>query len=184
MIVYLLLAIVCLIIVYEFCANYEKFQSPSQIGLIGNSRDGVISLFWHRPHANYENIYQYLLYIKEVDKDVRLLHQKATDAVFYKKSLLNMNPDIEYHIQVVAVSSDGISQKSNTVILKAKNKDAPATPIPIPPLVRRITCNPDETYQISQSCHNPQYPNIDIDMTDHDALFAEMNRSNSHTFNL
>ena len=61
MIVYLLLAIVCLIIVYEFCANYEKFQSPSQIGLIGNSRDGVISLFWHRPHANYENIYQYLL---------------------------------------------------------------------------------------------------------------------------
>ena len=184
MIVYLLLAIILLIIVYEFCSNYEKFQSPSKINLIGNSKDGIISLFWHRPESNYDNIYQYLLYVNEEGKDARLLNQKATDAVFYKKSLLKVNPEIDYHIQVVAVSTDGISQKSNIIVLKAKNKDTPATPVPIPPLVRKITCNPDETYQISQSCHNPQYPNIDIDMDGHEDLFMEMNESNSHTFNL
>jgi hypothetical protein len=181
----ILVIIIVLIITYEFLNTYEKFQAPSQIKLQGSSSNGKIMLFWHRPETNYENIYQYLIYIKEDGKDPRILSQKATGDLFYKKTLLKINKNIEYDIQVVAVSSDGVGDKSNNLILQGKNKNANPSPTPVPPLVKKITCNPDGTYKMSQSCHNPQYPNIDIDFDDHETTMNEMNRvNNSNTFNL
>jgi|SaaInlStandDraft_6_1057023.scaffolds.fasta_scaffold159228_2 hypothetical protein len=181
----ILIILIVLIIAYEFLFTYEKFQVPSPIKLQGNSKNGVINLFWHRPETNYENIYQYLIYIKEDGKDPRMLNHKASDDLFYKKTLLKIDKTVEYIIQVIAVSSDGISEKSNEIILQAKNKNTNPSPTPVPPLVNKITCNPDGTYKISQSCYNPRYPNIDIDLTNHDETMNEMTQiNNSHTFNL
>ena len=170
------------IIIYEIAINYEKFQEellpppkpPSKLKIIGNSTETAITLYWHKPTENYEKIYSYLIYTYEPNKDVNLKTIPASTSNYYEKTFYNMDPKLEYKFKVRAVSTDGLSDDSNIVILKPadKNKKSPSV---LPPLSRKINCFPDGTYKIGSKCEKSVYPSTYFNDVGHDNLLDKLN---------
>ena len=179
MFLYLIVFILVLIVIFEFLKTMnEHFNSedkPSSVKLLGVAQKGQVNLFWHIPTINYENIYTYLIYIKEDGRDVKLISEKSiSNKQFYKKNIISLNPLKKYKFKVVAVSSDGLSNSSNIIELQPKDKNV-NIPRPIPLKIERITCNPDGTYTSGLNCLNPIYPNAVFDDSNHSELLTELN---------
>ena len=89
MIILLLVFIILLVILYEFGKNFEFFENekPSPIKLAATSTETIIKLYWHKPSINTENMYSYLIYMKEPNKDINLTTMKYEgDKLFYEKT--------------------------------------------------------------------------------------------------
>ena len=91
-IVIILILLVLICIFFEFYNTQESFEIPSNIYLSANSENKKITLYWSRPNTNYEDIYLYLVYVKEPNKSVRIITQKAGNEHFYKKTFLKLDP--------------------------------------------------------------------------------------------
>jgi len=179
-----------LIILYECIKFNEKFQSqaslkPSPIKLSGNSKNGIVTLFWSEPKNNKDNIIEYIVYVQKTgDKDKRIISQKRGDVPFYKKKFLDLQKNKEYIFNVVAVTKNNISDKSNDIKLKTEILDT-YSKIPSSKLTKKISCNPDGTYEISQSCKNNVYPNIDnIDNLENIKISQYLNNNKTEIFRL
>ena len=179
-----------LIILYECIKFNEKFQTqtslkPSPIKLSGNTKNGIISIFWSQPKINNDNIIEYIVYVqKKGDKDKRIISQKKGDSPFYKKKFLDLEKNIEYTFNVVSVTQTTISDKSNDIKLKTDISNIYSR-VPLSKLTKKISCNPDGTYESSQSCKNNIYPNIeDINEIENKELLQYLHNNNNQIFRL
>lgn len=187
MIILLLIFIILLIILYEFAKNFEYFNNeppkPSPIKLTGTSMETIIKLYWHKPSKHNENVYSYLIYMKEPQKDINLTTMKyESNKLFYEKTFYGLDPSKVYKFKVRAVSSDGISEDSNEVILRPSDKNKKIQRI-ISPFEKKITCLPDSTYKIASECQNPAFPNDDFNSQGHDDLINSLTEQKSSTLN-
>lgn len=161
------------LIFYELYKRYEKFDIPSRIELIGTSKESMINLYWTRPDNNNDNIYSYLIYMYESNKDVNLITIKASDSPFYEKTYYNLDPEKKYRFKVKAISTDGVSEDSNIIELKPSDKNKKIKR-PLQPSINKISCMPDGTYRISSSCMKGIYPNPNLDNKDHNDLINKL----------
>ena len=169
-IVFVLLII---LIIYEGYKRLEKFEAPSRIVLIGTAKESMITLYWSKPDNNAENIYSYLIYMYEPNKDVNLLTIKASNNNFYEKTYYNLDPEKRYRFIVKAISSDGVSNDSNIVELKPSDKNKKVQR-PLQPSINKISCMPDGTYKISSTCMKAIYPNPDFDDSNYKDLMDNL----------
>ena len=187
MIILLFVFIILLIILYESIKNFEYFDDepplPSPIKLTGTSMETMIKLYWHKPSINNENVYSYLIYMKEPEKDINLTTMKyESNKLFYEKTFYGLDPSKVYKFKVRAVSSDGLSEDSNVVILRPSDKNKKIQRI-ISPFEKKITCLPDSTYKIASKCQNPAFPNADFNSQGHNDLIDSLTEQKSSTLN-
>jgi len=161
------------LIVYELYKQYEKFQVPSRLLLVGTAKETMVNLYWSKPDSNDENVYSYLIYMYEPNKDVNLITIKASNNPFYEKTYYNLDPEKRYKFKVKAISSDGVSEDSNTVELKPSDKNKKVQR-PLQPSVNKISCMPDGTYKISSTCMKGIYPNPNFNTNDYQSLMANL----------
>jgi hypothetical protein len=187
MIILLLVFIILLIILYESIKNFEYFDDeppkPSPIKLTGTSSETIIKLYWHKPSKQNENVYSYLIYMKEPEKDINLTTIKYDiNKLFYEKTFYGLDPSKVYTFKIRAVSSDGLSEDSNIVILRPSDKNKKIQRI-ISPFEKKITCLPDGTYKIASKCQNPAFPNAVFDASRHDDLIDSLTEQKSSSLN-
>lgn len=185
MIILLLVFIILLVILYEFGKNFEFFEEskPSPIKLTATSSETIIKLYWHKPSVNTENMYSYLIYMKEPNKDINLTTMKyEDDKLFYEKTFNGLDPSKVYKFKIRAVSSDGLSEDSNIVMLRPVDKNKKLQKI-LSPFEKKITCLPDGTYKIASKCQNPAFPNADFNSNNHENLLKSLKEKNSSTLN-
>lgn len=171
-IIIVIVIFICLI-VYEIYKRYEKFEAPSRLVLMGTAKETMVNLYWTRPNNNYENIYSYLIYMYEPNKDVNLITVKASNNPFYEKTYYNLDPEKRYRFKVKSVSSDGVSEDSNIVELKPSDKNKKVQR-PLQPSVNKISCMPDGTFKISSSCMKGIYPNPNLNDSNHQELMKHL----------
>jgi hypothetical protein len=141
----------------------------------------LIKLIWTRPNTNYEDIYSYLIYLGEPNKDVTMFTIKSEpNKLFYTKRFDNLDPTIKYKIKVRAVSNNGISADSNIVEIQPMNKNqVPGRPSN--PFVNKITCLPDGTYKTAATCIKSVFPTVD-DMSEHNNLMDKLSAQKKESF--
>ena len=173
----LLLFVIFLFVSFELYKRYDKFTVPESIHLVATSQNSQIRLYWHMP-VNFRNdIYNFLLYIKEQGKDVKLLTiTPKRNEDFYEKTITGLDPQKTYMFKVVSLTQNGVSLPSNVVSIQPKDKYL-VIPRPLPPLEKKITCNPDGTHIIGTSCVNPVYPNTAFDDSSHTDLIKTLEQT-------
>ncbi len=169
------IVLLLILIVYEIYKRYEKFQSPSRIVLIGTSKETMVNLYWTKPDSNNENVYSYLIYMYEPNKDVNLITVKSSNKPFYEKTYYNLDPEKRYRFKVKAISTDGVSEDSNTVELRPSDKNKKVQR-PLQPSTNKISCMPDGTFKISSTCMKGIYPNPNFDDSEHESLVNTLSK--------
>ena len=102
----LLLFVIFLFVSFELYKRYDKFTVPESIHLVATSQNSQIRLYWHMP-VNFRNdIYNFLLYIKEQGKDVKLLTiTPKRNEDFYEKTITGLDPQKTYMFKVVSLTT-------------------------------------------------------------------------------